>query len=146
MKAEIRPKIEQYGWNVEAFQEFVQDVDKHIDHLQSQLKEKEKEIDEAVEKCDNSHGMALEYKSQLKEITTKYNTIKLAHKHANIACDKAESQLEKERAQKEITHSLWQEGVCPKCGVSMFDKFNAEIHNVKRCGNKKAVADNNECA
>ena len=58
----------------------------------------------------------------------------------------AQSQLEKERAQKEITHSLWQEGVCPKCGVSMFDKFNAEIHNVKRCGNKKAVADNNECA
>ena len=57
-----------------------------------------------------------------------------------------QSQLEKERAQKEITHSLWQEGVCPKCGVSMFDKFNAEIHNVKRCGNKKAVADNNECA
>ena len=39
-----------------------------IDYLQSQLKEKEKEIDEAVEKCDNSHGMALEYKSQLKEI------------------------------------------------------------------------------
>lgn len=46
----------------------------------------------------------------------------------------------------EKTHEKWEKGVCPKCGLPMFDKFSASIHDVDKCGNKKAVADNFECA
>ena len=37
-------------------------------------------------------------------------------------------------------------GVCPKCGISMFDEFSFSIHSVANCGKRRAVAQNTEFA
>ena len=37
-------------------------------------------------------------------------------------------------------------GVCPKCGISMFNKFSFSIHSVANCGKQRATAQNTEFA
>lgn len=63
-----------------------------------------------------------------------------------ILLDKAKELQDLKETYEKMSHLIHQ-CKCPKCGIDMFDKFNASLHDIDKCGEPRpAVKENYEGA